>query len=265
MKRAVYVLGLVQGDWAADHPTPFDWAATLGTAGAVLAAGVVLLLLVRGLSQSARYRAREVLGETERAELAARIAEAENRTSGEIVVVVLERSDRHPAAEWMAGGLVLLVGSVLLASWLPWVSPPLFFACQLGLGAAGFLAARLAPGFKRAFVSERRAEETAREQALQEFYTHGLYRTEGATGVLLFVSLLERRVVVLGDAGIDAKLDASHWRATDDAILEGIRTGSLKEGLVEGIRRSADVLAEHFPRQDGDRKEVPNHVVVRAE
>ena len=165
----------------------------------------------------------------------------------------------------MAGGLMLLLGSALLAAWLPWDRPTLFFVCQLGLGCVGFLAARWVPGFKRSFVSEARADEMAREQALQEFYAHGLHRTEAATGVLLFVSLLERRIIVLGDEGIDAKLDASHWEATDKAVLEGIGSGSLKDGLAAGIRRTADVLAEHFPGEHGDRDEVPNHVIVRAE
>ena len=93
--------------------------------------------------------------------------------------------------------LTLLCGSALLAGWLPWDQPTLFFLSQLGLGAIGFLAARGLPGFKRAFISEARADEMAREQALQEFYAHGLHRTPNATGVLLFVSLLERRVIVL--------------------------------------------------------------------
>jgi len=233
--------------------------------GAALAAGVFLLLLIRGLAQSGRYRATDVLGTAEREELAAEIATAEERTAGEIVVVVLERSDRHPGAEWMAATLTLLCGSVLLAGWLPWEQPALFFFCQLALGAVGFVAARFIPGFKRAFVTEARADEMAREQALQEFYAHGLHRTQDATGVLLFVSLLERRVIVLGDVGIDEKLDATHWEATDTAVLEGIRSGSLKDGLAAGIRRTADVLAEHFPRKAGDRDEVPNHVIVRAE
>ena len=154
---------------------------------------------------------------------------------------------------------------MLLTTWLPWDRPALFFLCQLGLGCAGFLAARLVPGFKRAFISEARADEMAGEQALQEFYAHGLHRTQEATGVLLFVSLLERRVIVLGDEGIDAKLDASDWEATDTAVLEGVCSGSLKDGLAAGIQRTADVLAEHFPSTDGDRDEVPNHVIVRAE
>lgn len=264
MGSAMHMLALSQ-IWGTDHSGSFDWAATLGLVGAGLAAGVFFLLLFRGLSQAGRYRATDVLGESERAELAAEITAAEERTVGEIVVVVLERSDRHPAAEWMAGTLTLLFGSVLLAGWLPWDQPTLFFFCQLGLGALGFLAARLIPGFKRAFISEPRADEMAREQALQEFYAHGLHRTQAATGVLLFVSLLERRVIVLGDEGIDAKLSSSDWEATDKAVLEGICSGSLKDGLAAGIQRTADVLAEHFPGTDEDRDEVPNHVIVRAE
>lgn len=264
MGSAITMLVLSQ-TWGTDHSGSFSWAATLGLVGAAVAAGIFFLILFRGLSQASRYRALDVLGEAEREQLAAEIAAAEERTAGEIVVVVLERSDRHPGAEWMAGGLTLLFGSVLLAGWLPWEQPTLFFFCQLGLGAVGFFAARLVPGFKRAFVSEARADEMAREQALQEFYAHGLHRTQDGTGVLLFVSLLERRVIVLGDEGIDAKLNASHWEATDTAVLEGICSGSLKDGLAAGIQRTADVLAEHFPRQDGDRDEVPNHVIVRAE
>jgi putative membrane protein len=255
----------LQSDWASDHATPFDWLGNLGLAAASIAAGVFLVLLIRGLQQRRRYRATAVLGEPERAELADEIARAERRTMGEIVVVVLERSDRHPGTEWRAAGLVLLCASVLLSAYMPWNHPALFFLCQLALGALGFFSARLVPGFKRAFVSEARAEEVAREQALQEFYAHGLHRTPNATGVLLFVSLLERRVIVLGDSGIDARLAPADWEATDRAILEGIRAGSLKAGLLAGIRRTADVLSEHFPLEHDDRDELPDHVIVRAE
>ncbi len=103
------------------------------------------------------------------------------------------------------------------------------------------------------------------EEALQEFYSQGLHRTEAATGVLLFVSLLERRAVVLGDTGIDAKVGAEHWTHTTEAVLNGLRAGSLRRGLEDGLRSCADVLAEHFPWVEGDRNELPDHVEVRRE
>lgn len=263
--RAGTLGATLRDEWSAAHADAFDWAGTLGLVGAGVFAVGFLILILRGLAQRARYDATSVLGEAERAEVAAEIASAEKKTVGEIAVVVLERSDRHPAADWIAGGLSLLLGTALLAPWMPWHQPVLLLGAQLALGAVGFCSARFIPGFKRVFISERRADEMASEQALQEFYGHGLHRTRAATGVLLFVSLLERRVIVLGDTGIDAKLDAEHWAATDAAVLEGIRAGSLKRGLTDGVRRCAEVLAEHFPHEADDRDEVPDHVTVRSE
>ena len=125
--------------------------------------------------------------------------------------------------------------------------------------------ALFSPDFKRLFVFEGHATEVAEEQALQEFYRLGLHKTQGATGVLLFVSLLEHRVVVLGDAGIDAKVGAEHWQRTKDAFLGGIERGSLRDGLIDGVRQCGDVLGQHFPCAPGDKNEVEDRVIVRAE
>ena len=70
---------------------------------------------------------------------------------------------------------------------------------------------------------------------------------------------------MLADEGIDAKVDAEFWADTDDAILSGIRSGSLREGLVAGIRRAGELLAGQFPWQQGDRNEIPDRVIVREE
>jgi putative membrane protein len=115
------------------------------------------------------------------------------------------------------------------------------------------------------FVDEERASAVAEEQAVNEFHRLGLSKTVARTGVLLFVSLFERRVVVLGDAGIHAKVGDEHWDATRAAILAKIRRGRVDEGLVDGIRASGEVLAQHFPWTQGDRNELPDRVVVREE
>ena len=117
--------------------------------------------------------------------------------------------------------------------------------------------------YKRQF--EDRATAVAGEQAFQEFYAQGLHRTRLGTGVLLFVSLFERRVIVLADEGIDAKVDAAFWEGVDAAVLDGIRRGSLRDGLVDGIRRVGEILETDFPPPDDDVNEIPDRVIVRKE
>ena len=227
--------------------------------------GLLVLLVARALIRQGRYRAVRVLDEDGQRLVHAAVEKAERRTVGEILPVVVERSDPHPGAEWMAALVFVLVGSSALLAWMPWQEPVEVLLIQILLGGAGFGLARLLPDFKRIFVFEDRANGVTQEQAFQEFFAQGLHKTEAATGVLIFVSLFERRVVILADEGIDSKVDAAFWANTDDLILEGIHRGALAEGLVAGIDRAGELLAEYFPWREGDRNEIPDRVIVRRE
>lgn len=221
--------------------------------------------IARAVWLRARYRGVVVLGDAAQQAVHDALVAAERRTVGEIVPVVVERSDRHPGACWLAAFTTLLVGTALLEGLLPWEHPAWLLGCQSCLAAIGYGLARWLPDVQRTFISAARATEVAEEQAFQEFFRQGLHRTAASTGVLIFTSLLERRVVVLGDEGIARSLPVDFWNGVRDAILDGVRRGSLRDGLIEGIRRSGEALAEHAPWREGDRNEIPDRLVVRRE
>ncbi|MBK6938761.1 MAG: hypothetical protein IPH13_00950 [Planctomycetes bacterium] len=235
----------------------------------VICRGIVLtmlgFLLLRALIRHRRYNALDQVRAADVDELTDVVRAAERRTSGEIVVVVLERSDRFPGANWLAGFVFFVAGTVTAMPWLPWHDPVLTLATQLALFCLGFALTALLPDLKRFFVGAARATEMAEEQALQEFQRLRLHETQGNTGVLVFVSLFERCAVVLGDTGVAAKVDPQLWGNATRALLDGIGRGSLKKGLADAVRIVADVLAVHFPSVTSDRDELPNLVVVRRE
>ncbi len=255
---------LAQGDWAAAHPQESEWIERVAQFAPALGALVVLALVLRAVAQARRYRAVGMLADADLEVVHEALRNAERRTVGEIVPVVVERSDDHPHAGLAAALLFALGGATLLAAHMPWHAPHWVLLVQCGLALLGWTLCRTLPGFARLFVSEARATHVAAEQALQEFGQLDLHRTTAESGVLIFVSLFERRVVVLGDRGIDARVGAEHWKAVDAAVLAGIRNGSLRAGLVDGITLAGEVLAEHFPSAEGKRNELPDRVVVRA-
>jgi len=256
----------ILGEWtAAGHTASSEWLFWVVRIAAWSGVALLLSLVARAIVRRHRYRAMDILSQEDCNAVSRKIHDAEKTTTGEIVAVVLERSDRHPGAEWLAAMSTLLLGSAVFAGYLPWDTPMYLLPCQVALGGLGFLLARVLPDFKRLFISEQRASEMTGEQALQEFFVQGLYKTDAATGVLIFVSLLEHRVVILADEGINGKVDSTYWEETDAAILDGIRAGSLHKGIEDGIARCGEVLAEHFPWQEGDKDELPNHLIVRQE
>jgi putative membrane protein len=248
------------GSWTTEWPA---WLVAASSWGPLLLAALAAVVVLRGMLRRPLYRAEGALDAAGAASVREAIAQAERQTRGEIVVVVLERSDEHPDTAWLAGLCTMLLGTALLVADLPWQRPELILAAQLALGALGWLLARSLPVVGRIFLSGRRATEMAHEQALQEFQHLGLVCTAGHTGVLLFVSLFEHRVVVLGDAAIHEKVGDAHWDGTTRALLAEVARGRLAEGLRAGVEACGRVLAEHFPAAPGDVNELPDHLILR--
>ena len=79
-------------------------------------------------------------------------------------------------------------------------------------------------------------------RAALAFLDEEVFDTRDRTGILIFVSLFEHRIEVLGDTGINAKVQPEEWVEVVDLIREGILARDLAGGLVSGIERCGDLL-----------------------
>ena len=120
---------------------------------------------------------------------------------------------------------------------------------------------RAIPALKRLFISQAEMTEEVGEAALTAFFRHRLAETRDRTGILLFVSVYERRAVVLADKGINLKVAPETWRQVVDLVLQGIREGRAAEGLCEAITRCGELVTAQFPVRAGDKDELRNLIV----
>ena len=103
------------------------------------------------------------------------------------------------------------------------------------------------PRLKLVFIGPHRKEETVHQRAIQAFYEKGLNQTKHHTGVLFFLSLLERKVWVLADKGIHGKMDDTTLNRFANMVSQGIKDGRACEALCQAIEGIGELLAEHFP------------------
>ena len=207
-------------------------------------------------------RASELLGAEERERLAGVIREAERATGGEIVVAIARACDEYGSAGWRLGVALAalgLLGLGLFAPPLPWVA---YLAAQAALLLLGHALARLDP-VRRALVHEALVEARVAERARRAFFEHGLARTRGRTGILIFVALFERRVVVLADEGIHRALGPGEsWQEVVERAVGGLRSGAVAVGLENAVRRCGEILARRLPAAAPNPDELPNRVVI---
>jgi putative membrane protein len=207
------------------------------------------------------------LRETELEQIETCVREAELATRGEIVVMVAPASHDYPVAGLRGAAAFSIPAAVVLARTvgpLVWAGPhdlwiflgiffPLFFLCRI-------LVMRL-PRLKRLFVSEKEMDHEVREVATIQFFLKGLFRTREENGVLIYLSVFEGKVWVIGDRGVDAAIPTGFWQGIVDQVVAGIREGRPAAAICAAVHRIRGVLEEKFPVAASDTNELPNLIV----
>jgi len=187
------------------------------------------------------------------------VKNVEAQTSAEVVVAVRRRSGdyRVPAYHFgfFLGGVVVLY--LLLA-------PQVFSIGDIALdGALGFgLGLALAynvSALLRALVRERRLAHSVAEAARVAFYDLGITRTSGRTGILVFVSTFEQRVLVLADVGVDVVALGPKWAEACQALSSAVKRRDLA-AFERALESLGPILGASMPRSADDVNELPDEV-----
>ena len=113
---------------------------------------------------------------------------------------------------------------------------------------------------KRALVPKRAQKIKVHQQARNIFWDRGLTETKERNGLLILVSLLERRVAILADKGIHLKVGKDYWDNEVNQIVSGILSGKMVEALCRAIENIVKKLKEHFPHKKDDVNELADSV-----
>ncbi|MCA9792714.1 MAG: hypothetical protein KC910_12995, partial [Candidatus Eremiobacteraeota bacterium] len=200
----------------------------------------------------------------------------EKKTQAEFLCVVTSQSGRYDRAESIVGlafgvaGMLLSqsIGSILLAPGPgSWITPGTVGSGWLLVGlVVGFVVgntvATFWPRLARPLVPAREIAQEVERSAAYVFSLHKVSHTARGVGVLLYLSLLERRVVVLADRAAFEVLGQAGVDSLRDLAIEKLKAGERVETLTATVGRAAEMLAERFPCPDDDVDELPNHLVV---
>jgi putative membrane protein len=193
------------------------------------------------------------------------VQEAESHSAGEIVPYVVDHSDAYEEAEWRCAVMLSAFALALLAFlhsqtsvWLPFDVAEMAIAVIVA-GGVGMGIIRASGAARRFFAGHRLIERRVAQRAAEAFVSEEVFNTRDRSGILIFLSLLEHRVMVVGDTGINARVKAQEWHAIVKTIVDGIVAGRPAEGLIEGIRQSGALLAlKGVERRPDDRDELPD-------
>lgn len=213
------------------------------------------------------------------ARVSAAVAAAEAHSAGEIVTIVTDRSDGYTDVALAWAVLVAVTALVALSIWPDfylglydrllgdWGSEwshrgILAFATAIAvLKFIGAMLIQLWQPLKFALVPGIVKSARVRARAVTCFKVGAERRTHGRTGILIFLSMRERRAEIVADEAIAGKVSPEVWGEAMAALVGHIRQGRTADGLVAAIGKVGTVLAEHFPRAEDDQNELPDRLI----
>jgi putative membrane protein len=209
------------------------------------------------------------LSNGERARVETAVKEAEKLTAGEIVVMIISASYQYPLAIVIGAAafalLLALIFTPLAGAWL-WIGGQNMWLF-LGFLTVFFILfheiIKRIPWLKRFFISRKEIDDEVEEAAITNFFDQGLYRTRDQTGVLILISVFERRVWVLADRGINTRVSESQWDDIVKMITDGIKQKRPADAICEAVEKIGELLKTYFPIKPDDTDELKNLIIEK--
>jgi putative membrane protein len=199
--------------------------------------------------------ARPFLTDQAKAALLAAVRDVEARSAAEVVIAVRERSGFYLHADLIAG--VVAANLVLFYQlFSPWeFSLPLIQVAPTAVGVLVGLVTSITPWARRALTPRRIREAMVRTAARATFVEKGVASTTGRSGVLVYVSVLERTAEVVADVGVVRAVPADRWAASAARVAEA--AGREDAAAIAGaILAMGEILATALPRAADDVNEL---------
>lgn len=204
----------------------------------------------------------------------AAVKEAEDKISGEIVPVIVERSGSYAIANYKGG----LIAAMFVFAFVVLLDrqyftdittntlfyDPLFIFLLVILGGViGAVVPHFSDGIKRLLVAKRYQDLTTRQAAENAFLEEEVFNTRQRTGIMIFISFFEHEVIVMADQGISKVVDQRQWDQIVADIIKSIRNGKVVEALEDGIKQCGKILLEKgFHKTEDDVNELRDDLRV---
>jgi putative membrane protein len=219
------------------------------------------------------------LTQEDHAKVSAAIAGAEAKSDGEIVAVVTDVSDSYHdvALHW---ALLVLIATLaafaafpgllrfwfefFMGGWRPEPDLRDLLTLLLVLSVAKFTAALLIlkhMPLRLALTPGATKQRRVRRRAIVTFKAGAERRTIGRTGILIYLSMGERRAEIVADEAILKVTTPETWGESMAALLVEVKQRRIADGMVAAIEQVGVVLAEHFPRSASDTNEIPDKLI----
>jgi putative membrane protein len=183
------------------------------------------------------------------------VREIEKQTNAELVIIVRARSSSYRHVDYLCGAVLAYLGLLFLI-FSPWVFSHYWVAIDVAfLFALGFFISSRSNALRRLLTTKEERARNVRSSAAAMFYEAGIANTKAEMGVLIYLSLMERRLELLADRGVLGGAPPLEW---NECVFDLQQAGRRPhpETFLKAFRAFGTMLAKHIPATEDNPNEL---------
>ncbi len=190
------------------------------------------------------------------------IEDLENNSRAEIVVIIRQQSDKYRDVSLAVAGLGMIFIFTVLMFIPVEINPYAIYFFTVVTFPLLYFGIEIIEQIKRRLISRKRIEKTVEIYARAIFQKGKMHLTEDHTGMLIFVSLFEQKVFIVGDKAINTKIPEhllAEIREEFDKIFD---YHDVSTSLLERLKNLKPVLNKYIPPVENDINEISDNLEV---
>ena len=113
------------------------------------------------------------------------------------------------------------------------------------MGAVLGFGLSLIPSVRRFVVHPSILRENVERDAKLAFLEEGIFATKNRIGILIYISMFEKQIIILGDTGIQKKVPTEKWNLLVNLIAGGFKENQPLKGILSAIHECGELLKEN--------------------
>jgi putative membrane protein len=183
----------------------------------------------------------------------AAVRQAEDKISGEIVPVIVDKSGYYPVANYKSCIVFAALGFLTIImldryfldpAHTIYYDPMFIFFIVFVSGSIGYVLPVILSPVQRFFISQKQLDECTRQRAENAFLEEEVFNTRHRTGIMIFISFFEHEVIIMADRGISKVVEQKEWDSMVGDLIAYIKRDQIIEGIEAGINRCGEILLE---------------------
>lgn len=210
---------------------------------------------------------KQQFSESDLQRIKAAVKDAEDKISGEIVPVIVEKSGYYNIASYKGAMIAAALGFIFMIVLDRYVlidtgntlyyDPVFIFIVVILAGIVGSILPNFSKPLLRLLVSQKQFDHATSQRAENAFLEEEVFNTRQRTGIMIFISFFEHEVIVMADRGISKVVEQKVWDKIVADLVQSIRAGKIVEGLEASIKRCGEILLEKgFHKAEDDINEL---------